>query len=233
MIEFLNVKKSLGSFTLDIPELFINRGEIVGITGNNGAGKTTLLRIISNLIKLDTGSIRIDKIDIQKSDQLRLDGFLGIYLDEMFLIPYLTPREYWIFLLKCYGFKKNDFYTKISEFNEFLGFDYDESRLIRDLSSGQKAKVGIVGALIHQPKVLILDEPLSFLAKESQMMLESVLKEKNKKQKMTILLSGHHLEQIDESLHEKIILQNGRIHQVTSRVGNINDPESSTGEEYS
>ena len=149
MIEFLNVKKTLGSFTLNIPELFINRGEIVAITGNNGAGKTTLFRILSNLIKLDTGSIRIDKIDIQKSDQLRLNGFLGIYIDEMFLIPYLTPREYWLFLLKCYGFKKNDFYRRISEFNDFLGFDYDESKLIRDLSSGQKAKVGIIGALIH------------------------------------------------------------------------------------
>jgi ABC-2 type transport system ATP-binding protein len=222
MIEFLNVKKTSGSFTLNIPELFINRGEIVAITGNNGAGKTTLFRILSNLIKLDTGSIRIDKTDIQKSDQLRLNGFLGIYIDEMFLIPYLTPREYWLFLLKCYGFKKNDFYTRISEFNEFLGFDYDESKLIRDLSSGQKAKVGIIGALIHEPQVLILDEPLSYLAKESQKILVRMFKEQNKKHKVTILLSGHHLEQIDELLHQKIILHQGQIVRVDrSRNENI------------
>ena len=105
MILIHDLKKTYGSkVAVDIPEYTIAEGEILGLVGNNGAGKTTLFRLMLDLLKADSGNVTINDIDVSRSDSWK--NFTGAYLDESFLIDYLTPEEYFCFVGNMCGFHK-------------------------------------------------------------------------------------------------------------------------------
>lgn len=211
MIQINNLTKVYGTQTvLDIPELKINTGESFGLVGNNGAGKTTMFRCLLDLIRPNSGVILADDHDVSKNESWK--AFTGSYLDEGFLIDFLTPEEFFQFTADVYRLSEGDlksFYTDFEEFfnNEILG----KRKLIRDLSSGNRQKIGISAALMPNPSVLVLDEPFNSLDPSTQIRLKTLLKKLKKEKEITILISSHDLNHITEVCERIVILHEGRV----------------------
>ncbi|MCK9159153.1 MAG: ABC transporter ATP-binding protein [Bacteroidaceae bacterium] len=193
MITINNLTKKFGSKTaVQIEDYSVNDGEMIGLVGNNGAGKTTLFRLILDLLKPDTGSISIEGIDVNKSEDWK--KFTGAFIDDGFLIDYLTPEEYFYFIGKIYGLKKQEVDERLTPFDRFMnGEVIGQKKFIRNFSAGNKQKIGIISAMIRYPKFLILDEPFNFLDPSSQSIIKHLLKSYNEKYQATIIISSHNL----------------------------------------
>ena len=206
-----DLKKSYNNTTaLDIADFRISDGGVIGLAGNNGAGKTTLFRLMLDLIKADCGSVQIDGTDVARSEAWKEK--VGAYIDDSFLIDYLTPEEYFHFIGKICGIDKQTIDEQITLFSHFLGEEIlSDSKLIRNLSAGNKQKTGIVAALLHNPQLVLLDEPFNFLDPSSQVALKHLIKDYNQSTGATIIISSHNLNQITELCKRIILLEHGLI----------------------
>ena len=206
-----NIKKQYNKRTvLDIDELVINKGDIIGVTGNNGAGKTTLLRIILDLLKSDSGSVSIRGIDVSKDEKWK--SYTSAYLDESFLIDFLTPEEYFDFIMESYEKDLSTCNEKIEDFHLFMNNEIlNQKKYIRDFSSGNKQKIGIIGSIISMPEVLILDEPFNYLDPTSQFFTRDYLSQLNKNERVSMVISSHNLECIYDIATRLIVLEKGKI----------------------
>ncbi|GAB1451161.1 ABC transporter ATP-binding protein [Draconibacterium sp.] len=211
MIQIINLQKAYaGTTVLDIPELAIQNGEIFGLVGNNGAGKTTLFSLLLDLIRATRGQVIINGIAVAKSEEWK--SITGAYIDESFTIGYLTPDEYFNFIGELRGMNANDIGGFLSNFNEFFNDEIlGKKKFIRDLSKGNQKKVGVVGALIGNPEILILDEPFANLDPTSQFKLRKIIKEFAAVQGKTFLISSHDLDHVTDVCSRIVILQKGEI----------------------
>lgn len=206
-----HIQKNFGAKkAVDIEHYQINPGDMLGLVGNNGAGKTTLFRLLLDLLKADQGTILIGDTDVSKSEEWK--NFTGAYIDEGFLIDYLTPEEYFYFVGKMYGLDKATVDERLSSFERFMnGEVLGQKKYIRNLSAGNKQKVGIISAMIHRPGLLILDEPFNFLDPSSQSVIKSLLKSYNQETGATILVSSHNLNHTTDICPRIALLENGVI----------------------
>lgn len=213
MIEVKDLSKAYhGNVVLNIPQLMIPRGESFGLVGNNGAGKTTFFRLILDLIRATSGGVYINSENVMGTVEWK--RFTGSYLDEGFLIDFLTPEEYFEFLADINGLTKGDvkeFYETFEEFfnNEVLG----KKKFIRELSSGNQKKVGIAAALMTKPQLLILDEPFNSLDPTTQIRLKKILKQVQEDRNVTALISSHDLNHVTEVCERIVVLETGNIVQ--------------------
>ena len=209
MIQIDNLKKQFGeTVACDIPSLTINDGDVLGLVGNNGAGKTTLFRMLLDLLKPDAGQVLIDGIDPAKSEEWK--QFTGAYIDEGFLIDYLTPEEYFAFLGKISGIAQKEVESRLAPFEHLAGGEVlGQKKLIRNLSAGNKQKVGIMAALMQQPRLVILDEPFNFLDPTSQNVLKRTLKEYATQTGATIIISSHNLQHTVDISSRIVLLEKG------------------------
>ena len=211
VIEIQNLKKSFGEkCACDIPQLSIGSGEIIGLVGNNGAGKTTLFRLMLDLLKPDQGNVTLDNIDVQQSEDWKT--FTGAYIDNGFLIDFLTPEEYFEFIAKVASISKEELTERTSAFEQFTGGEvFGRNALIRNLSAGNKQKVGIISALITRPKLLILDEPFNFLDPSSQNHLKHIIEEYRETTGATIIVSSHNLTHTIDISTRILLMEQGEI----------------------
>ncbi len=211
IISIQNLSKVYGQQkVLDIPELNFYKGQSLGLVGNNGAGKTTLFRAILDLIAPATGTVHIKGIPVSNSESWKT--FTGSFIDESFLIDYLTPQEYFDFLGKLHGLNKEDVKEALLPFEPlFQGEILNNKKYIRDLSKGNQKKVGIAGALLCKPEILILDEPFANLDPSSQFLLRQMLSDLDKNTDITMILSSHDLLHITEFCERFLVLHKGLI----------------------
>ena len=211
MLTISNLTKSFGTkVAVDIASYTIPQGTMLGLVGNNGAGKTTLFRLILDLLKADEGEVHINHINVSKSEEWK--QYTGAFIDDSFLIDYLTPEEYFYFLGRAYGLKKEEVDERLTPFSRFMsGEVLGQKKLIRDFSRGNKQKIGIIGAMIHRPSILILDEPFNFLDPSSQSVIKHLLAEYNKETNATILISSHNLNHTNDVCPRIALLENGII----------------------
>ena len=211
MISISNLKKSFGeTIASDIPSFTINDGDILGLVGNNGAGKTTLFRMLLDLLKPDEGEVTLDGINPATSEEWKPST--GSYIDEGFLIDFLTPEEYFSFIGKITNMSQEAVDTRLKEFERLAaGEIFGQKKLIRNLSAGNKQKVGIISALFNHPKLVILDEPFNFLDPSSQNLLKHELVEYNRQTGATILVSSHNLAHTIDISTRIALLEKGRI----------------------
>lgn len=211
MIHVSNLQKIYnGISVLNIPSLTIPQGESFGLVGNNGAGKTTLFRLILDLIEATSGEVLINNEKIARRDDWK--SFVGSYLDEGFLIDFLTPEEFFSFTGKMYGKSEGDIAALLDAMQEFFNGEIIGNRkLIRDLSKGNQKKVGIAAALIGDPQILILDEPFTALDPSSQIRLKRMLNELQAVKNMTMLVSSHDLNHVTEVCKRIVVLEKGNI----------------------
>lgn len=204
------VKSYNGQVVLDIPELTISRGESFGLVGNNGAGKTTFFRLVLDLILADKGMVLSNHINVKESEEWK--SYTGSFLDEGFLIGFLTPGEYFEFLGKLNGKTGSEVFMELGKYNGLLNSEaVDKKKYIRKLSTGNQKKLGIIAALFARPQVLVLDEPFANLDPTSVSRLIKILNGIKKEWNPTILISSHDLNHITEVCDRIDILEEGKI----------------------
>ena len=223
MIKIENLKKNFGeTCACDIPSFTINDGDILGLVGNNGAGKTTLFRLLLDLLKADDGNVLYilpapdgevqENEVVNPSESEAWKQYVGAYIDEGFLIDFLTPEEYFAFLGKVSGISQQETDERMKMFERFAnGEVFGQKKLIRNLSAGNKMKVGIISALFRQPKTVILDEPFNFLDPTSQLVLKHLLQDYAKQTGATILISSHNLQHTVDISTRIALLEHGQI----------------------
>ncbi len=209
MVQIKDLQKTYGDFTLYINDLHIPKGESFGLVGNNGAGKTTLFNLILDLIRPDKGKVYINGIPVNESEEWK--KYTSAFLDESFLIPYLTPEEYFEFLAKLRHVPKEDMEKILERFKNFFGGEIlGKKKLIRDLSKGNQKKTGIAGAFIGMAPLIVLDEPFANLDPSSQIKLKRLLND-FRKDDITFLISSHNLEHITDVTDRIVILDEGKV----------------------
>ena len=211
MITINKLQKNFGEKkAVDIENYIINQGEMLGLVGNNGAGKTTLFRLILDLLKTDAGNVTINDIDVSKSEEWK--KFTGAFIDDGFLIDYLTPEEYFYFIGKMYGLKKEEVDERLTQFERFMnGEVVGQKKFIRNFSAGNKQKIGIISAMLHYPQLLILDEPFNFLDPSSQSVIKHLLKKYNEEHNATVIISSHNLNHTVDVCPRIALLEHGVI----------------------
>lgn len=211
MITVNNLIKKFGkTVASDIPSLTINDGDILGLVGNNGAGKTTFFRMLLDLLKPDAGEVALGGINPAQSEEWK--AFTGAYIDEGFLIDFLTPEEYFAFIGKITNMTQDQVDERLKDFERLAGGEiFGQKKLIRNLSAGNKQKVGIISALFNRPKLVILDEPFNFLDPSSQNVLKHVLTDYNHQTGATILISSHNLQHTVDISTRITLLEKGQI----------------------
>ena len=225
IIEIKNVKKSYnGRVVLQIENLSFQRAETIGVVGNNGAGKTTLFRLLLDLIRADSGEIRSKGEIVANSSNWK--AYTASYLDEGFLIDYLTSEEYFEFIGSLHDLSKADIIALSNNYKEFFnGEILGVGKYIRDFSKGNKNKVGIVAALMQSPEILILDEPFASLDPTTQIRLKTLLKNLAKKS-VTTLISSHDLTHVTEVCDRIILLEKGIIKDFQTNENSLKELET-------
>jgi ABC-2 type transport system ATP-binding protein len=211
MIQVNNLSKTYnGTTVLKIDTLEIKKGESFGLVGNNGAGKTTFFSLLLDLIQPSTGNIFNQDVQVNISEAWK--PFTAAFIDESFLIGYLTPEEYFYFIGDLRGQNKADIDTILEKHEEFFnGEILKNKKYLRDLSKGNQKKVGIIATLIGNPEVIILDEPFANLDPTSVNRLKKVLKELAENKEVTILVSSHDLQHTVEVCDRIVALNKGEI----------------------
>ena len=211
MIIIDKLKQNFGEkIAVDIEHYEINQGDMLGLVGNNGAGKTTLFRIMLDLLKADDGKVIINDIDVSQSEDWK--SITGAFIDDGFLIDYLTPEEYFYFIGKMYGLKKEEVDERLIPFERFMsGEVIGHKKLIRNYSAGNKQKIGIISAMLHYPQLLILDEPFNFLDPSSQSIIKHLLKKYNEEHQATVIISSHNLNHTVDVCPRIALLEHGVI----------------------
>lgn len=211
MIKSTELSKIYGKTTvLNIPNLEIPKGQSFGLVGNNGAGKTTFFNLILDLIQPTTGQIVNNNIQVNTSEDWK--PFTSAFIDESFLIGYLTPEEYFNFIAELRGVNNADLVTFLTQFEEIFNDEIlGKKKYLRDLSKGNQKKVGIVAALIGNPEVIVLDEPFANLDPTTQIRLKKTLKNLTLNSNATVLISSHDLGHITEVCKRIVVLDKGNI----------------------
>ena len=212
MIQVTNLTKryNLGTMVLNMPSLEIPKGQSFGLVGNNGAGKTTFFSLLLDLIQPSSGHIKNNDVQVDKSEAWK--PFTAAFIDESFLIGYLTPEEYFYFIGELRNQNKADVDRLLAQFEDFF---HDEilgkKKFLRDLSKGNQKKVGIVAALIGYPEVIVLDEPFANLDPTTQIRLKQIIKTLTEDRNTTVLISSHDLQHVTDVCERIVVLEKGEI----------------------
>ncbi len=209
MIKFTDISKKYASTeVLNIADLEISEGEHIGLIGNNGAGKTTCFSLLLDLIEPSTGQVTSDGNVVSKSELWK--EYTSSFLDESYLINFLTPDEYFDFVGSLYGWNEADIRDFLGQYEEFFNDEViGQKKYIRDLSKGNQKKVGIIAALMGNPRLLVLDEPFSNLDPTSQIRLKRIIKASGEDK--TVLISSHDLNHVVDVCDRILILEKGNL----------------------
>ncbi|NDV68586.1 ABC transporter ATP-binding protein [Dysgonomonas sp. 25] len=214
--------------SLNIPTLSIQTNQTVGFIGNNGSGKTTLFKLILDLLKPTNGEVLIDGKSVGESNKWK--EYTGSYIDEKFLIDFLYPEEYFHLIKDVYKISDNDYVSRIELFADFMNNEIlDKKKYIQSYSKGNKQKIGIIGAMLPFPDILILDEPFNFLDPTSQSILNKIINAYGKMNNKTILISSHNINYINDLCDKIILLEAGKIKY---NIDNIKHDNSEILNEY-
>ena len=205
------VKRFGDSFTLSIPQLVVEDGAAFGLVGNNGAGKTTFLRLALDLLRPDEGHVALGGARVDEGDDWKTRA--SAHLDDSFLIDFLTPDEFLSFVGSTYDLDADTVEQRLAPYRDFFTDDVlgQHARYIRDLSTGNAKKVGVVAALLPRPDLLILDEPFANLDPRSQIQLKDLLRRRRTEHGTTMVISSHDLLHVTDVCERIAVLDEGCI----------------------
>lgn len=211
ILRVTDLTKKYGEQTaLDLPELILNQGELIGLVGNNGAGKTTLMRLMLDLIEATTGEVLSNGLPVTTSPEWK--EYTGSFIDDSFLIDFYTPEEYFEFIAEVYQIGKDELQRRLDGFRELMADEVlGKKKYIKAFSMGNRQKIGIIGAMLVQPKVLILDEPFNYLDPSSQIIVARLISQMNREHGTTVIISSHNLNSIADISQRILLLERGHL----------------------
>ena len=211
MINVENLTKKYGTqIVLNIEQLQIPKGQSFGLVGNNGAGKTTFFSLLLDLVNPTTGTLLSNGVNVNQSEAWK--PFTSAFIDESFLIGYLTPEEYFYFIGELRNRNRADVDALVGQFSDFFhGEILGQKKYLRDLSKGNQKKVGIVAALIGDPEIIILDEPFANLDPTTQIRLKAIVRDLAANNDITVLISSHDLMHVTEVCERIVVLDKGDV----------------------
>ena len=210
MLQIQNLVKKFGSFTaVDGINLQVKSGELYGFLGQNGAGKTTTIKMITGIYAPTSGSIKINGLDITKNP-LEAKMLIGYVPDQPFLYDKLTGREFLYFSGGLYNFSKKQITDKIDELVSLLNIESWFDKRTEEYSQGMKQRITIASALLHEPKLIVLDEPMVGLDPQSTVLVKNILKKKVAEGN-SVFVSTHSLSFAEEVCTKIGIIKNGKM----------------------
>ena len=230
MLEALNLSKSfIGIPAVDGVSFIIRPGEILGYLGPNGAGKSTTVKMLTGLLEPSSGRVLFHGQDI-RNDMKAFQRRLGYVPEEPHLYPHLSGREYLQLAGRLRGLPRRVLEPKMDELLRLVGLWDDRHASLASYSKGMRQKVLLLAALLHDPELLILDEPFSGLDVNAAMILRSLLHSLAERQRM-ILYSSHVLEVVEKVAHNVLILRKGRVvaHDSVARLREVMSESSLEG----
>lgn len=210
VIELEGLTKQYGSFTaLDGLTLKVPAGQILGLIGPNGAGKTTAIKILVGLIRPTSGSARIAGADCV-ADTRRIKHLVGYMPDKFGSYDNMRVREYLDFFGAAFGIRRKTRIARIEEVMDITGTAYMRDKFVESLSHGMQQRVGIARTLLHDPRVLILDEPANGLDPQARVEMRDLLIKLAAAGK-TLLVTSHILPELSRICHQMAILTHGKL----------------------
>jgi len=210
MIKVNNINKTFNGFkALNNINLHIKKGEIFGLLGPNGAGKSTLINILSTVLKADNGDVFLNGIDLSINPN-NCKQIIGIVPQEISLYDNFSAYDNLLFFGSLYGIDKKILKKRIDEILILIGLDNRKNDLVKTYSGGMKRRINIAAALLHQPKILLMDEPTVGVDPQSRNQIFDVV-EKLNKQGLTIVYTTHYMEEVERLCNKIAIMDNGNI----------------------
>lgn len=223
LIEIKNLSKSYGpKKALDSISLEVREGEIFGFLGPNGAGKTTTIKIVTGVTRADSGTVKVADLDIA-SEPLAAKALIGYIPDRPYLHELLTVDEFLTFVGGLYRIPASTALERGLEFLSHFDMEGERNNLIEGFSHGMKQKVIMAAALIHEPRVLIVDEPMVGLDPKSAATVKGLFRKMAREKGITIFLSTHTLSVVEEIctnvgiIHRGRIVASGKISEIMNR----------------
>ena len=208
MLKLINLTKRFGSFTaVNNVNLTVNSGDFFGFLGQNGAGKTTTIKMITGLSSPTSGRILINNLDIQ-TNPIKAKSLIGYIPDQPFLYEKLTGREFLFFSGGLYSIDKVTLTKKVSEVIDKLQIGDWVDKRTEEYSQGMKQRITIASSILHNPKLLVVDEPMVGLDPQSALIVKNVLKELTLKG-TAIFMSTHSLNVAEEICTRIGIIKDG------------------------
>ncbi|MGQ0827155.1 MAG: ABC transporter ATP-binding protein [Bacteroidota bacterium] len=198
------------SYALKELNLEISNGEIFGLLGPNGAGKTTFFSIVCGLLKATAGNAEIAGYSISK-DMESIKRLVGVVPQDIALYPTLSGRDNLLFIGRMYGLKGKMLKEKVQACLSKFGFDKNSDEPVKNYSGGMKRRINLIGGILHDPAILLLDEPTVGMDVQTRTSMMGHLKELNKQKEMTILYTSHYLEQAELFCDRVAIIDQGQI----------------------
>jgi ABC-2 type transport system ATP-binding protein len=215
--------KDADDFSLNNLTLSINEGQIFGLLGPNGAGKTTLISMLCGLIKPTSGSFTISNL-MYAENAFEIKKIIGVVPQEYALYPTLTARENLLYFGSMYGLKSKQLKDKVTESLDFLGLLKFADKRVETFSGGMKRRVNLIAGILHNPKVLFLDEPTVGVDVQSKNSIIEYLKQLNDKG-TTIIYTSHHLSEAQDFCTDIAIIDRGKIYAQGTPASLISDTQ--------
>ncbi|GAB3796124.1 ABC transporter ATP-binding protein [Virgibacillus kimchii] len=211
MIETLKLTKSYkGKKAVDEVDIYMDEGESIGLLGPNGAGKSTTISMISSLIKPTSGDVKLNgKSTIKNPADIR--KVLGIVPQEIALYEELSAYENLKFFGEIYGVKRNVLEQRIQYVLEMVGLEKRQKELVKTFSGGMKRRVNIAAALLHNPEILILDEPTVGIDPQSRNHILETVRKLNVENGTTVLYTSHYMEEVEQLCERVYIMDHGSV----------------------
>ena len=211
MIHIENLSKRFGAFAaLSDLNLEIPTGEVFGFLGPNGAGKTTTMKIMVGLMRPSGGRVCINGIDVG-ADPIAARRTIGYIPDHPYLYEKLTAREFLLFIAGLYGCERGEGIVRALQWLKLFDLDEWADELIESYSHGMKQRLAMAAALLHRPRVLIVDEPMVGLDPRGSVLVKMLLRRLCQTEHLTVFLSTHLLEVAEELCDRVAILHHGRV----------------------
>lgn len=210
-VDFDYIKKSLGgSVVLNGVSFGVSKGDIFGLIGKSGCGKSTLLNIFMGILDPDSGVVRVDSKNISKNLKFH-QSKIGFASQENTLFNELTIEENAFYFARVYGFKKKEVRDRVDSLLELLSLDYAKKSLVGNLSGGMKKRANLLVSLIHQPEILVLDEPTTGLDSILRDSFWKYIRKINREEQLTVFVTSHLLDEIEENCSRLAIMKKGNI----------------------
>lgn len=211
MLETIELRKVYKKkVAVDNVNLYLDSGESVGLLGPNGAGKSTTISMISTLVQPTAGDIKLDGRSVIKNPRI-IRGVLGVVPQEIALYEELSAVENLEFFGRIYGLRGSSLVKAIDEVLELVGLEDRRKDLIKTYSGGMKRRINIAAALMHEPKIIIMDEPTVGIDPQSRNYILDTVKRLNVEKKMTVLYTSHYMEEVEQLCDRIYIMDHGKV----------------------